>query len=483
MFALLLPVFSLLAERNAGLAAAQGTILSPANASGSVLSPAERLQLTLALARTYRLAGQPQTALETLAQLSAGRWPSPALEADYHDEVARDLASLGRTREAQSELEKAASLEPTAERRFRLSQLDERLGELEEARHELDTALADEPRNTDYKAALAYLLRTSGDLRGAARLLSEVLAAKPQRYTLHEDLGYLYLGLGENGKAIEQFKWVIDNQQLYPRETEEERDGLARRIEGLRQTINAVEPHWTVYGYTNLCLTGRYCDRRFRALESLISTNQGGLEVDYQPPDIGFVNGRTFQPFARAFWNYAPGTIHPQGNSFQGGAGIHYKPLADYNLVVSGERLIKLGANAINNWEGRISFSTSAGYEIDPVAQKWAYNLLYVDLAGTAQSPHQALAYVDGRDGVSFKLADRFAISPFVYAIFRGNYGIGANTSAETGIGASLRGFFDEDRYHSPRAALELLPRLGYTVYDSLAPTSVVFSITIVARF
>jgi len=150
---------------------------------------------------------------------------------------------------------------------------------------------------------------------------------------------------------------------------------------------------------------------------------------------------------------------------------------------VSGERLIKLGANAVNNWEGRISFSAGTGYEIDPVASQWPYNLLYLDFAATPQSPHQILTYADGREGVSIKLADRVVVSPFVYGIFRGNYGIGANTSAETGIGASLRGFFYEDKYHAPRDALELLPRLGYTVHDSLATPSVVFSITLVARF
>jgi bacteriophage N4 adsorption protein A len=441
------------------------------------------LKLTLALARSYRLTGEPQRALDTLAPLSAGPWPSAAIEAEYHDEVARDEDALGRPREARGELETAVALGPTAERRFRLGQLAERLGDRDEARRQLEAAVAAEPGNTEYEAALAYMLRNSGDLAGAAQLLSGVLAAAPNRYALHEDLGYTYLGLGENEKAIDQFKWAIDNQQLYPNETQEERDATARTIEGLRRTINAVEPHWTAYGYTNLCLTGHYCDRRTQNLESLISTNQGGLELDYQPPSIGYVDGRIFQGFARTFFSYAPGTINPQGDSFQGGVGIHYKPLRDYNLVLSGERLIKFGANAVNNWEGRISFSTSTGYEIDPVASQSWYSLLYVDLAGTAQSPHQVLSYADGRWGLNFKFADRMAISPFVYGIFRGNYGIGANTSAETGIGASLRAFFYEDKYHAPQDAVELLPRLGYTVYDSLATPSVVFSITVVARF
>jgi tetratricopeptide (TPR) repeat protein len=335
----------------------------------------------------------------------------------------------------------------------------------------------------EYKAALAYALRNRGDFAGAAQLLSGVLAAEPNRYTLHEDLGYTYLGLGENDKAIEQFKWVIDNQGLYPAENQAERESTARTIEGLRRTINAVESHWTAYGYTNLCLTGHYCERRTRNLESLLSTNQGGLELDYQPPGIGFIDGRIFQGFARTFFSYAPGTISPQGGSFQGGVGIHYKPLRDYNLVLSGERLIKFGANAVNNWEGRISFSTSAGQEIDPVASQSWYSLLYLDFAGTPQSPHQILTYADGRGGWNFQVTDRTVISPFVYGIFRGNYGIGANTSAETGVGASLRAFFYEDKYHAPRDAVELLPRLGYTVYDTLATPSVVFSLTLVARF
>jgi hypothetical protein len=421
--------------------------------------------------------------MDTLALLSAGPWPSAALEAEYYDEVARNMDALGRPSEARSELERAVSLEPTAERRFRLSQLAERLGDRDEARRQLEAAVALEPGNTEYKAALAYALRSSGDLAGAARLLSEVLAAEPKRFRLHEDLGYAYLGLGDNEKAIEQFKWAIDNQQLYPSETPEEREATARTMGALRQTINAVEPHWTAYGYTNLCLTGSYCRRRVQNLGSLISANQGGLEIDYQPPGIGFIDGRTFQAFARTFFNYAPGTINPQGNSFQGGVGIHYKPLRDYNLVLSGERLIKFGSTAVNNWEGRASFSTSSGYEVDPVAFRSWYHLLYLDLAATLQSPRQYLAYADGREGLNFKLADRAVISPFVYGIFRGNYGIGANTSAETGLGFSLRGFFDEDKHHAPRDAVELLPRLGYTVYDSLGPTSLVFSITIVARF
>ena len=451
--------------------------------TAAAFSNVEKLRLTLALARSYRLSGQPQRALDALAPLGAGSWPSAAIEAEYYDEVARDDEALGRPSEARRELERAVALKPTAERRFRLSQLAERLGDREGARRQLEAAVAAEPGNMEYKAALAYTLGNSGDLARAAQLLSEVIAAQPDRYALHEDLGYTYLGLGENDKAIEQFKWVIDNQQLYPSETQEERQATARTIEGLRRTIDAIEPHWTAYGYTNLCLTGHYCERRVRNLESLISTNQGGLELDYQPPEIGYIDGRIFQGFARTFFSYAPGTINPQGNSFQGGIGIRYKPLPDYNLVVSGERLIKFGADAINNWEGRISFSTSTGYELDPVASQSRYNLLYLDFAATPQSPHQILTYADGREGVNFQFADRIVISPFVYGIFRGNYGVGANTSAETGIGASLRSLFYEDTYHAPRDAVELLPRLGYTVYDLLATPSVVFSITLVARF
>jgi bacteriophage N4 adsorption protein A len=479
-------VGALLLSFTAGIPSAGATQAPSSGSTGetsAAFSSVEKLKLTLALSRSYRLTGEPQRALDTLAPLSAGPWPSAAIEAEYHDEVARDEDALGRPREARGELETAVALDPTAERRFRLGQLAERLGDPEEARRQLEAAVAAEPGNTEYKAALAYMLRNSGDLAGAAQLLSGVLAAAPNRYALHEDLGYTYLGLGENEKAIDQFKWAIDNQQLYPNETQEERDATARTIEGLRRTINAVEPHWTAYGYTNLCLTGHYCERRTQNLESLISTNQGGLELDYQPPGIGYVDGRILQGFARTFFSYAPGTINPQGGSFQGGVGIHYKPLRDYNLVLSGERLIKFGTNAVNNWEGRISFSTSSGYEIDPVASQSWYSLLYLDLAGTAQSPHQVLSYADGRGGVNFKFADRMVISPFVYGIFRGNYGIGANTSAETGIGASLRGFFYEDKYHAPQDAVELLPRLGYTVYDSLATPSVVFSITVVARF
>ena len=269
-------------------------------------------------------------------------------------------------------------------------------------------------------------------------------------------------------------------------ETPEERTATERKMEALRETISSVEPHLTALAYSNLCLSGNFCNRRTTNLGSLISANQGGIEIGYQPPEIGYVDGRTFQGFARTYFNYDPGTIDPQGKSFQGGVGIRYKPLPDYNLVLSGERLFKLGSNAQNNWLARAAFSTStgyAGYIVEPTAGRPRYSLFYVDLAGTLTSPHQYLTYLDAREGLNFGLADRLVGSPFAYTIFRGNYGVGANTSAEAGLGFSLRGFLGGDEYHAPPVALEVLPRLGYTVYDSLAPTSVVFSITLVARF
>ena len=466
---------------------ALGASARPSCAAGNhEPSTQERLTLSLALARSYRLAGQPQKALDVLEPLVAASWDSAALEADYHDEVARDEDALGRQARALTALKRAVALEPTAERRFRLGRLADRLGDHEEARSELQAAVAAEPGNAEYKAALAYTLRRAGELAEAARLLSEVLAAEPRRYALHEDLGYIYLGLGENEKAIKQFKWAIDNRQLYPAETSEERTTTERKMEALRDTISSVEPHWTALAYSNLCLSGNYCSRRTTNLGSLISANQGGIEIGYQPPEIGYVDGRTFQGFARTYFNYDPGTIDPQGKSFQGGVGIRYKPLPDYNLVLSGERLFKLGSNAQNNWLARAAFSTStgyAGYIVEPTAGRPRYSLFYVDLAGTLTSPHQYLTYLDAREGLNFGLADRLVGSPFAYTIFRGNYGVGANTSAEAGLGFSLRGFLGGDEYHAPPVALEVLPRLGYTVYDSLAPTSVVFSITLVARF
>src|SRR3984893_9007508 len=220
-------VGALLLSFTAGISSA-GAAQAPSSGStgetSAAFSSVEKLKLTLALSRSYRLTGEPQRALDTLAPLSAGPWPSAAIEAEYHDEVARDEEALGRPHKARGELERAVELDPTAERRFRLSQLAARLGGREEARRQLEAAVAAEPGNVEYKAALAYTLRNNGDLAGADRLLSGVRAAEPNRYALHEDLGYTYLGLGENDKAIDQFKWAIDNKELYPNETQEERE-------------------------------------------------------------------------------------------------------------------------------------------------------------------------------------------------------------------------------------------------------------------
>jgi hypothetical protein len=65
------------AEGIPSVGAAQTTSPGKAEEAGAAFSIAERLRLTLALARTYRLTDQPQRALDTLAPLSAGRGHRP----------------------------------------------------------------------------------------------------------------------------------------------------------------------------------------------------------------------------------------------------------------------------------------------------------------------------------------------------------------------------------------------------------------------
>lgn len=438
--------------------------------------------ISLSLARMYRLSGEPKRATEILEQANADLWPSVALEAEYHEERAEAMAAQDRWAEARNELDKAVAIAPTAQRHFRLSQIASRLGDRDAALHELESALASEPDNASYRAALGYALRESRP-EEAASLLEEVLAAEPGRQSVREDLGYLYLGLNRNREAVAQFERIIDDHDINPANSSVDDEAIDRKIYGLRSTVDTVEPHWTTLAYTNLCLTGRHCSSREPNLGSLISRNQGGIEIAYQPPDIGYVDGRVFRVFGRTFFEYYPGRISPRSRSFQGGVGVEYKPFRDYNLVISGERLIKLGADAENNWLTRISFSTNAGFDMDPVASSWQYNLLYIDLAGTVKHRHRYLAYGEAREGISFRLTDEIAGAPFVYGIFRGNYGAGRDVSAEVGLGLSLRGFFDKDKYHAPRGSVEFLPRMGYTFHDTRARNGVLVSISIVAGF
>ena len=67
--------------------AAQTPSAGSTEETSAAFSNLEKLRLTLALARSYRLTEQPQKALDILAPLSAGPWPSAAIEAEYHDEL------------------------------------------------------------------------------------------------------------------------------------------------------------------------------------------------------------------------------------------------------------------------------------------------------------------------------------------------------------------------------------------------------------
>lgn len=54
-------------------------------------------------------------------------------------------------------------------------------------------------------------------------------------------------------------------------------------------------------------------------------------------------------------------------------AGIRVDPLADHNLVLTLEKMFKIGRQARDDFRGRVGYSWDTGLELEPFEPNWLY--------------------------------------------------------------------------------------------------------------
>jgi hypothetical protein len=186
--------------------------------------------------------------------------------------------------------------------------------------------------------------------------------------------------------------------------------------------------------------------------------SQGGAELVYQPPGIGYRNGRTLRFFGRALWSNRPESLRLDSESVQGGAGIQYKPLGDANLYLSVERLIPIGARAQGNWLLRASWGYSDGYDIRPDQDSWSQTILYADASYLAQHEQSRSLYLEARHGRVTKIGDALMLTPHLTVAARGQRPDPTKVSyVEAGAGVSIKYLFNRTPYAAPRSSVDLV--------------------------
>lgn len=405
--------------------------------------------LELGLARVERLAGDPVAALKELDQIRRDSL-APTERAQYFDELAQVYARQGRVEDSRSAWETANQIESSAARNYEIGLAYLRSDQVPQAIPFLERA-AKPFGNRVYLQSLAYAYKAAGRLSDAAVCFEELAAAMPGSVDTYKELAYLEMHLGHNASAERWFRKAIDAEPR-PQADQQNTTAVQPADESLREDLARVKNRY------NLTLYEGYSGQQSLAttLEPALGTNSiipagGGIELDYQPPGIGFRNERILQIFTRAMWSNESGSLAPHGGSEQMGLGVRYKPLIAQNLQLSLERLIPLGSGLKQNWMARAISSWSAGFDLRHTQSRWNYSLLFVDTAFLLEGPRTAAEFAQFRQGITFRVGQALLITPYVVAAARHQSPQAAiRTYLEAGGGLSLR-FLLRDSIDLPR--------------------------------
>ena len=445
----------------------QGEPARAATAWSTSLTIAYDPRIATALASVQLRAGQRDAARATLDALAEGqgadvqaaglglRWQLENAEGRHA--AARDVAA------------QLLALQATPPARFRLALSERALGHLPQSIEQLEQAVAEDPK-TEYLDTLAYAYRAAGSYAQAAQSFETLLERDPQRQPLYADLAYTYMRMGDNDRALEWFKRAIDKRrertatvQLAqapgaplpaierPREDED--------VRALRDEVRKLSETWSLSAYQSV--RGGSGDRPSTVSgfdSSGLIPSQGGVELAWRPPVIGLRDERTLDVFARMLWSNEPGSLRIQGASRQAGVGVRFKPLREQSLYFTVERLIKIGDNAQDDWLLRASYGWSDGYEMRANQDAWNYTTLFADVGAFTDPLHTRALYLEGRQGRSYRVGDRWIVTPHVVANGRRQWPDPGRTNyAEAGAGVSVRYLFNETAYATPRSSAEVL--------------------------
>ena len=326
------------------------------------------------------------------------------------------------------------------------------LGRKQEARTRFAQALRAGRLKGTGNLDIAYLAARVGDDATALDFFRQAKKRGELTGAAAFDAGYVAKRLAQNAEAIAFFKMGIDADETAP----------ARRdpqyIFGVRREVAELERVWgaTVslsYGGVGVSPAGPGATP-----PSGGSVGQVGGEVFWRPPVIGNRNGALVELFGRAFETLYDETGGATGaETIQGTAGARWKPLSDFNFVVEGGRMFKVGSLSRNDWLLRTAFSDGGGTDLradKPYWFTWQVYAEYDRFFETAQN----VALFEGRVGESFlldKVGGRLVLTPHLAVIARYDSTLATPRTFGAGPGVVLRYWFNEDKYAAPRSYIE----------------------------
>ena len=390
------------------------------------------------LATLYRALGRLTEAASTIQAAAAlvgdNRLP-------YLDERADTALAQGDCATAEISLKEALTIETNAARLLKLAQCAAKAGRQTHRIALLERAAAIRPATLSVVEALGYAYRQAGRPDAALGAFRTVLQTYPDRLPLYEEIGYASLEAGRLKDARHWFGNALANGALYPQETADERNDLARRLTELRRQGRALGANVDVIAFQSLRSDIFPVGVAGAGLGDASAPSFGGVEAVFQASvDAGI--WRRLQPMTRILWNMRAQNVTFDPNSFRGSIGLRVKPLEKVNFNAGIERVFGVGASAAPGaWLVRGLGSWERGTQLVPGVHRQRYTNIFGDAAYFVTGAQGQMYESQLRHGVSMNVRDAILITPYALAAGRYLTGIShhSTSSVEAGIGTSLR--------------------------------------------
>jgi tetratricopeptide (TPR) repeat protein len=391
--------------------AAKGDVRAAAAAWTRSIAVRFDAEIAIQLAVAQRNAGQMSAAEATLLAM-----PIDAQTVAQRVDRAETLADIdvqeGKLLAAHQALTDGDTIQPNADRAYRMGLLAQQAGRDDLAIEDFSHAVAWDPGNSLYVKSLAYAYKRSGQLLEAVDRFKQALSLEPRSAELYRNLAYTQLTLGQHDEALVNLRAAIDSQiesatgngsgatEEELQRPQEEYAALAQRFSGT--VYESYRPH---QGETASALPS-----------GGLIPSQGGAEVTYHP--LGFV-GRyddALQITGRVLWTNEPTGLDIDHDTLQGGLGVRYKPLRSADFYIGAERLIAIGSASQNDWLLRASFGLGHEISLEPGKSHWNYSQFYVD-AGYFTSSRTTAVYSELNQGISLRASEHLVVTPHVVLV------------------------------------------------------------------
>ncbi|MBY4869067.1 bacteriophage N4 adsorption protein A [Burkholderia sp. Bp9017] len=318
------------------------------------------------------------------------------------------------------------------------------------------------------KLQQAYdLLREHKD-REALDAFQEGFAGGAGNAMNYADAGYAAKRIGLNEQSVQFFEHSLDAD-------ENEHAFDAQRKFGYRREVEQLERTW------GFVLSAPYQSAAFGP-QGTISVLQPGIEAYWQPPKIGYQNGRILQFFVRGYGTAYDGTGNVTGMpTVQGSVGARYKPLADQNVVLTAERLFHIGSLSTTDWLMRLGYSSEGGTDLRVTEPSWRSWQAYVEGAYFIKAGRYII-YSELRYGHTWRLpmiSDRLTVYPHVAVAGDHDNRQPDETAIGAGPGIQLRYWFREGRYSAPASYLDVTVQYRFPLTSAVRARGLVVRATL----